>query len=259
MEQVNLQRPSRMKHVLTAILIGLLLWGSAMNTEASLTELIEGGPEMMKLLGDMIPPDWGYFSEIVEPMLDTIRMALIGTLFGAILSIPITLFSASNVFPSKWVVYPARFILNLLRAIPELLLAALFVPIFGIGMIPGIFALTFFSVGIIAKLTYESMEAIDPGPLEAMTAVGANKPVWILFSVIPQVSAPYLSYVLYVFEINVRAAAVLGLVGAGGIGLYYEHTLGFLLYDKTSSIIIFTLVIVLIIDYISHKIREKLV
>lgn len=86
-----------------------------------------------------------------------------------------------------------------------------------------------FSLGIIAKLFYESVESIDPGPMEAMTAVGANKIKWIIFGVVPQVMSSFMSFFLYAFEINIRAAAVLGLVGAGGIGLYYEKTLGFFL------------------------------
>jgi len=159
---------------------------------------------------------------------------------------------------SPWVYQIARFILNLLRTIPDLLLAAIFVAIFGLGLIPGILALAVFSVGLIAKLTYESLETIDRGPLEAMTSVGASKLQWIAFGVVPQILPHFISYVLYTFEINVRAAAVLGLVGAGGIGLYYEKTLGFLEYDKTNSIILLTLAVVLAIDYFSTKLREKL-
>jgi phosphonate transport system permease protein len=254
----SLKRPARTKSILTGILLLLLFWGSAAKTDATFTELFLGIPEMWKLLDEMMPPDWGYFGYIVEPMMETLRMAILGTTFGAILAIPVSLMAASNVVKSPILYYPARFILNLVRTIPDLLFAAIFVAIFGLGPIPGILALTFFSFGLISKLTYESVEAIDPGPLEAMTAVGSNKLQWIHFGVIPQVLAQFIAYFLYTFEVNVRAAAVLGLVGAGGIGLYYERTLGLLRYDKTSSIIIFTLVIVLLIDYASTKIREKL-
>jgi phosphonate transport system permease protein len=137
-------------------------------------------------------------------------------------------------------------------------MASIFVAIFGLGALPGMLALSVFSIGLIAKLLYEAIESIDPGPLEAMTAVGANKLQWIFFGVIPQITAHFTSYVLYTFEVNIRAAAILGLVGAGGIGEYYDKTLGFLEYDKTASIIIMTLLIVLIIDYVSTKLREKL-
>ncbi|MEI2281620.1 phosphonate ABC transporter, permease protein PhnE [Paenibacillus polysaccharolyticus] len=250
--------PGKTKHLLTLVIIVLLLWASAKQTDASFAELFTGGPEMWKLLKEMFPPRWSYFDNIVQGMLETIRMALIGTTIGAILAIPISIICAENLMPSRWIYYPARFLLNLIRTVPDLLLAALFVAVFGLGPVPGILALAVFSVGLIAKLTYETLETIDKGPLEAMTAVGMNRIQLIVYGVVPQLAAQFTSYVLYAFEINVRAAAILGLVGAGGIGLYYEATLGFLEYDKTNTIIIFTLAIVLIIDYVSTKLREKL-
>lgn len=250
--------PSKLKHMLTFILFILLLWGSSIQVDASFSKLVVGFPNIMDLLKEMVPPDWSYFQVITTAMLDTIRMAIIGTTLGAILAIPLALFAAINVFTSTFLYSPARLILNFIRTIPDLLLAAIFVAIFGIGPLPGILALTFFSIGLVAKLLYESIESIDPGPLEAMTAVGANKVQWIVYGVIPQVKAHFVSYVLYTFEVNVRAAAVLGLVGAGGIGLYYDRTLGFLQYQQTASIIIYTLVVVLVIDYVSTLLREKL-
>ncbi|MDA2439253.1 phosphonate ABC transporter, permease protein PhnE [Bacillus cereus] len=250
--------PSKLKHMLTFIQFILLLWGSSIQVDASFSKLVVGFPNIMDLLKEMVPPDWSYFQVITTAMLDTIRMAIIGTTLGAILAIPLALFAASNVFTSTFLYSPARLILNFIRTIPDLLLAAIFVAIFGIGPLPGILALTFFSIGLVAKLLYESIESIDPGPLEAMTAVGANKVQWIVYGVIPQVKAHFVSYVLYTFEVNVRAAAVLGLVGAGGIGLYYDRTLGFLQYQQTASIIIYTLVVVLVIDYVSTLLREKL-
>ncbi|MFD3445404.1 phosphonate ABC transporter, permease protein PhnE [Microbacteriaceae bacterium 4G12] len=250
--------PSKIKHIFTVVLLIALFWGSGAKIGASVPMLVEGLPNIMDLLKEMVPPDWSYFSKITTAMLDTIRMAVLGTTFGAILALPIALLSASNVFTSKFLYGPARFILNLIRTVPDLLLAAIFVAIFGIGPLPGILALTIFSMGLVAKLLYESIESIDRGPLEAMTAVGANKTQWIFYAIVPQITAHFISYVLYTFEVNVRAAAVLGLVGAGGIGLYYERTLGFLQYQQTSSIIVFTLIVVLIIDYISTTLREKL-
>jgi len=250
--------PSRTKHYFTAALVLLLVWGSAAKTEFTFAELWAGAPNMLDLLVRMFPPRWSYFDNIAPAMLETIRMAIVGTTIGAIVAVPIALASARNIAPSPWLNVPARFVLNLVRAVPDLLLASLFVAVFGLGALPGMLALAVFSAGLIAKLTYETVETIDKGPLEAMTAVGANRPQWIAFGVVPQVSAQFISYVLYTFEINVRAAAILGLVGAGGIGHYFEVTLGFLEYDKTNSIILFTLAVVLAIDYISMKLREKL-
>lgn len=250
--------PTRTKSIFTILLIIVLLWWSAYKTDASLTELIQGFPNIFDVLVQMIPPDWQYFQKIIEPLLETIRMAIIGTTFGAIIAIPLAIFCASNIVQSAYIFYPFRMILNLIRTIPDLLLASIFVAIFGIGSLPGIIALTIFSIGLIAKLLYESIESIDSGPLEGMTAAGANKIQWIFFGVVPQVTASFTSYVLYTFEVNIRAAAILGLVGAGGIGEYYDRTLNFLQYDRASSIIILTLIVVLFIDYCSTKLREKL-
>ncbi|WP_066267527.1 phosphonate ABC transporter, permease protein PhnE [Bacillus acidicola] len=258
MDAANKKRLKRIKTLLTVICILLLLVGSALVTQVSFTDLWNGLPNMGTLLGEMFPPDWSYFGYVTQPMLETIRMAVLGTTFGGIIAIPVALLSSSNVIRIPVIYQISRFIMNLIRTIPELLLAALFVPIFGIGEIPGIAAITVFSFGIIAKLTFESIEAIDPGPLEAMTAVGANKVQWIFFGVIPQVMAHYMSYFLYSFEINIRAAAILGYVGAGGIGLVLSNALSFFQYNQVLTIIIYTLIVVLIIDAVSNKIREKL-
>ncbi|MGG3892136.1 phosphonate ABC transporter, permease protein PhnE [Metabacillus fastidiosus] len=248
----------KLKYLFTFLLVLLLIFLSGQKIGFSFYELLIGLPNMGDLLVQMFPPNWAYFVRITEPILDTIRIAILGTTFGAILSIPLALLAAKNIFQSNWITYPARFILNLIRTIPDLLLASIFVAIFGIGAVPGILALAGFSFGIIAKLFYEAIESIDKGPLEAMTAVGANKIKWIALGVIPQVIPQFTSFFLYMFEVNIRAASVLGLVGAGGIGLYYEQTLGFFEYDKTASIIIYTLAVVLIIDIISNKLREKI-
>lgn len=259
MNRDRLQKPSNIKAYLTFILFILLVWGSAVRVDADLGKLILGFPEMGRILREMWPPDWGYFTKIADAMLETIRMAILGTTFGAILAVPISLLSARNITRSPILYLSARLMMNLIRTIPNLLLAALFVAIFGIGPIAGIGALTLFSFGLIAKLTYESLETIETEPLEAMTAVGATKSQLIVFGVIPQILPQFISYVLFTFEVNIRAAAVLGLVGAGGIGLYYDRTLGLMQYERASSIILFTLAIVLLIDYFSVKIREKLI
>lgn len=246
------------KTAMTTILVLFLVFWSVLYTGFSFSDLIYGLPQIGTLFTQMFPPDWSYLEQILNPMLDTIRMAIVGTFIGSIIAVPIALLCAKNISRSKWIAMPARFILNIVRTIPDLLLAAIFVAVFGIGQIPGVLAVIVLTISIVAKLLYEVLEAIEPGPLEAMTTVGANKTKWIIFGVVPQALASYVSYVLFAFEINIRAAAVLGLVGAGGIGLFYDQTLGLFQYDRTAMIILFTLVIVVIIDYISSKVREQL-
>lgn len=254
-----MRRKTSYKIFLSIFVVAFLVVWSFFYTKFSLGDLLYGIPQMMELFKSMFPPDLSYISDITKPMLDTIRMAIVGTFVGAILSIPISMLCANNVVKSNWITIPCRFILNIVRTIPDLLTAAVFVAIFGIGQIPGVLAIIILTISIICKLMYESLESIDDGPLEAMTAVGANKLKWITYAIVPQAIAPYMSYVLYAFEINIRAAAVLGLVGAGGIGLYYDETLALFQYQKTLTIILFTLAIVVIIDYISTKVRGKLV
>ncbi|MDF2963293.1 MAG: phosphonate transporter, permease protein [Paenibacillus sp.] len=253
-----LKKPSSLKPTLSTIFVLLLLVGSAYKTDASLMELIEGIPEMGKLFQEMYPPNWSYLSTVYEPMLETIRMAIIGTTVGSLVAIPISFLAARNVTRIPVLGVLSRFILNLVRTIPDLMFAGVFAAIVGYGALAGSIALAFFSFGLVSKLTYESIESIDPGPLEAMTAVGANKLQWIQFGVVPQVMAQFAAFVLYTFEVNVRAAAILGFVGAGGIGLILQRSLDRLRYDQASTIILFTLVVVLLIDYISTKLREKL-
>jgi phosphonate transport system permease protein len=258
MDYAKKRRVARIKSSLTVVFLLLILIGSYNYLGITSQKFFKGIPNIFLTLGSMLPPDWHYLSYITGPMLDTIRIAILGTTFGGILSIPVVILSSRNVTKAPYLFYPARFILNILRTIPELLLAALFVPIFGIGPVAGIAAITVFSLGIIAKLAYETVEAIDNGPLEAMTAVGANKTKWIFFGVIPQVTAQYMSYFLYAFEINIRSAVILGYVGAGGIGLIMNNMLASLQYNRVMSIIVYTLVVVVIIETLSNRIREKL-
>jgi phosphonate transport system permease protein len=254
----SLKKPSSLKTMLSFVFIVLLLFGSALKTEASLTELIQGIPEMGKLFYEMYPPNWSYLPTVIGPMIETIRMAIIGTTIGAIAAIPISFLAARNVTQIPVLSAVSRFVLNLVRTIPELMYAGVFAAIVGYGALAGTIALAFFSFGLVSKLTYESIESIDPGPMEAMTAVGANKLQWIHFGVIPQVMAQFAAFVLYTFEVNVRAAAILGFVGAGGIGLILQRSLDRLRYDQASTIILITLAVVLIIDYVSTRLREKL-
>ncbi|HCV9341783.1 phosphate/phosphonate ABC transporter permease [Staphylococcus aureus] len=235
-----LKKKVSLKTSFTFMLIIVLIIWSFIYTGFNFGDLMIGIPQIGDLFKQMIPPDFEYLQQITTPMLDTIRMAIVSTVLGSIVSIP------------------SRFILNIVRTIPDLLLAAIFVAVFGIGQIPGILALFILTICIIGKLLYESLETIDPGPMEAMTAVGANKIKWIVFGVVPQAISSFMSYVLYAFEVNIRASAVLGLVGAGGIGLFYDQTLGLFQYPKTATIILFTLVIVVVIDYISTKVRAHL-
>lgn len=231
-------------------------WFAGFNIFEVIAHLRKGGRILNKMFG---PPDVSYIPNIIPPMLETIRMALVGTFIGAIVALPVAVLAANNFIKSKWLHVPLRFVLNIFRTVPALVLASLFVAIFGTGAFSGVVALSIFTFGLVSKLTYESIESIDYGQVEALISLGANKLNILKYAIMPQILPQYMSYTLYGFEVNVRAAAILGYVGAGGIGQTFEHNLAWRNFDKVGIIIIFSFFVVMIIDLVSSSIRKRLV
>ncbi|MCF6420002.1 MAG: phosphonate ABC transporter, permease protein PhnE [Furfurilactobacillus sp.] len=220
--------------------------------------LIQNFDQFLALFKEMMHPDWKSAPFVVQPMLETIQMALIGTTLGTLLAIPAAIIAARNVVTNKWITGFVRIIFNMIRTLPDLLLAALFVAIVGIGPYAGVLTLTIFSFGMITKLFYECIETIDNGPLEAILTTGGKRSAMVMFAILPQVSSRFISYILYTFEINVRASTVLGYLGAGGIGQQLQTSLSQFRYDQTAVIILAILIMVLAIDGLSNFARERL-
>ncbi|KMJ58264.1 alkylphosphonate ABC transporter permease [Bacillus sp. LL01] len=253
--------PAKTKMKLTVIfslVIGFYIL-STVKTNATIGDLINGIPNMFKVMVKFFPPNLNVFVHILDPLATTIQMAIIATTIAAILCVPLSLLAAQNVTTNKFVYTFVRSMLNILRTIPDLVLAVIFVGLFGIGVLPGILALIIFSLGILAKLISETIESVDMNPMEAMSASGANTMQKIRFALIPQILPQFVSFVLYVFEINIRASVVLGLVGAGGIGIILSQQLRFYNYPNAMLIILVIFALVVIIEYISTKIREAIV
>ncbi len=259
-EKIVLNKPSQLKKYFTIAVVVFILWGSAEFANFSLINVImnfyQGGRLLGKMFGD---PAWDYAPKVLPPLLETIQMAIVSSMLGAIVAFPIALLASSNFTEHKVINQITRFILNIFRTIPSMVLASLFVAIFGSGNFAGVVALFIFSFGLIAKLLYESIEAIDPGQVEAIVSLGGNKMTILRYGILPQILPQYISYTLYTFEVNVRAAAVLGYVGAGGIGQFYERAYAFRYFDRVGIIVIITFVAVLIIDFVSSRIRKGLV
>lgn len=241
-----------------AIVASIYIW-SARSVEFDLIEIVRDFPVVINLLGDMIPPNWAYTARIVAPLIETIQIAILGTFIGAIFAIPMTLLAANNVNKNKPLYFITKGIMNFIRTIPQLLYASVLVAGIGLGAFAGMIALVIFSTAVIAKLTSESLEAIDYGPIEALQATGAGKLETIVYAVIPQILPAYASYSLYVFEINIRVSTVLGLVGAGGIGVPLNTSLQLFRYQNASIIILVTFIFVMLIDYTSTRLREVLI
>ncbi|MDI3270499.1 MAG: phosphonate ABC transporter, permease protein PhnE [Bacillota bacterium] len=221
-------------------------------------ELLQGLPQMIRLFQEFLHPDVSYLKKVLPALLDTLRMAIGGTAMGAFFSFPLLFWAAKNTAPAPWVYHLSRFLLNFLRTLPELLLAALFVAVVGLGMMSGLLAIAIFSLGIIGKLASEKVETIDPGPLEALQAVGAPLPVRILWAAWPQMSPDWLSYTLYTLEINIRAATILGLVGAGGIGSLLTTAMKSLAYPKVAAILLAVFFMVLLVEGWSSFMRRRI-
>ncbi len=249
-------RPTKI--ALTVImLVGLVV--STIATGADFGMFFANFGEFTVLFKEMAHPDWSYAYYVVDPLIETIKMAVLGTVIGSAVAFPFALLISRNIVKNKFVTGIFRFILNIVRTIPDLLLGAIFVAIVGIGPVAGIISLAVFTFGMVGKLFYEAIETIDEGPIEALTAAGANKFQIIQFAVFPQIQTYFISYTMYAFEINVRASTVLGYIGAGGIGMFLQRSLSLYRYDQTGLIVLVIFVVVLLIDHISNISREALI
>lgn len=245
-----------------AVVLAILIW-SARGTGASLGAFWEGLPGMAEYFQRLMPTaehPWPlpYLAEIRERLLETIKLALAATLVGSTIALPFVLVAAGNL-AARRVYALGRAFLNLLRTIPDLVLASLLAAAFGLGPLPGLLALIFFTFGVVAKLLSDTVETIDPGPMEAIAAAGGNRLQRAVFAVLPQVAPDYVAYSLYAFELNVRVAAVLGLVGAGGIGQILWRDINFFQYSRVGLIIAATFAVVFLIDSVSTWLRSRLV
>lgn len=195
----------------------------------------------------------------VGRMLESLYMALIGTVIGGVLAVPIAFISAANLTGSQLLTFPGKGVQAAIRTFPELLFGIIFVASFGPGALAGIMALGINSIGFLGKVFSDIIEGIDAGPSEAIRATGGTPLHVFVYSVVPQVLPEFASYVLYRFEINLRAAAVLGLVGAGGIGTMLTQRITFRRWDQVSTILLVIVAFVIVVDLISSYVRKRLV
>lgn len=203
--------------------------------------------------------EWSYLGESLRYMVESLQIAWVGTVIGAVLSLPLGFFGAKNV-SSGLVSNVMRQVLNGIRAFPEIILAiAIFIPIAGLGPVAGALAIGLHSVGTLGKLTAEVVEGIDPGPVEAARATGARPLQVQRWGVLPQVLPEVVAFWLYRFEINIRAAAVLGVVGAGGIGFILQQAISFGRFPRAGMVIIVVVVATILVDTVSGWIRRRII
>ncbi len=242
--------------LLLLLAAGLYIW-AALGVEFSVTRIFNNLEHAVDFGDRMFPPDFSVASTVTASIIETIQMALIGTTLAAIISLPLAIMAARNV-SAKPVQAVARLILNGLRTIPSIIWGLFFVAIVGLGPFPGILALTFYAAGYLGKFYYEGIESIDGGPLKSLRTVGASRLQVFRWGVFPQVLPLMVGYTLYMFEYNVRAASILGIVGAGGIGFYLYTYINNFQYDRAATALLLLLVVVTIIDSASSRIRARL-
>lgn len=215
-------------------------------------------PAVVQLSREMFPPDFSRFPGWLRPLADTLAMSIAGTAIAVGLSLPLALLAAGNTTPNRVVYHVARLVLNLLRSIPELIMGIILVAMVGFGALPGVLALGLHSVGMVGKFFAESIEHVDPKPVEAARATGATTPQVVWHAVVAQVMPQLADTTIYRWEYNFRASTVLGAVGAGGIGFELIAALRVLDYAQVSAILICMLACVTLVDGLGAALRRGL-
>lgn len=241
------------------VLLGVYCW--QIMTEDTMWIFVNDAPtQAADLISRMFPPKWSYINELYKALWDTLNIATLGTLLGIILAFPVAFLAARNTTPSKVFIRPlAIFIIVASRSINSLIWALLLVAILGPGMLAGILAIALRSIGFVAKLLYEAIEEINPASVEALASTGASKSQVINYAILPQILPTFLGISIFRWDINIRESTILGLVGAGGIGLFLSSSLNVLAWPQVTLIIIIILATVVVSEMISAKVRKLII
>lgn len=249
-------------YIILGVVVFIYCWEI---TKINLKNLFDPGPTFGRLLKDFVTVDLSakVVNNVAREMIITTMQALMATTLGGILAVPFSFLAAKNLTGKSkfliWIFYITRSVFNILRSIEALLYVAIFVFWVGIGPFAGMLALSITTFALMGKLFSEAIENIDPGPIEATTATGANKIQTIVYAIVPQIVPPFLSYLIYQWDINIRMATIIGFAGGGGIGLTLSTFFGSLQYHKAGTVILFIVVVVAVMDFASAKIRERFV
>lgn len=262
-EQITLEnghsvlRP-RSRLPLILLCLSVVIYISIQMTGFDLKLLITRAHEFPVILSKIFNPNTGYIRKVIPPLIETIQMSIVGTVVGCIIGLPLAIFASSNINKNRPTLLFFRFLLSVMRSIPTLIYAYIFALIFSLGPLAGTVAIVVFTVGIVAKMLYESIETIDMGPFEAMQSFGATTLQSFWAACMPQILPTYLDDCLYCFELNVRASAILGYVGAGGLGILIRERTGLRAYNDLGMILLTLFLVVWLIDILNDRLRSKL-
>lgn len=253
----EVKRP-KSKMPLIIICIVIVLAFSIRMTGFDLGIIVKRFAQLGVILGKIFHPDFSFLPKVIGPLIDTIKMSLLGTIIGCTLALPIAILSSSNINKNKILLSLCKFLLAIVRTLPTIIIATIAALIFSLGTFAGTVAITIFTFGVVGKMLFESIETIDMGPFEAMESFGANKFEAFWSACIPQIFPTYLSHCLYCFEMNIRAASILGYVGAGGLGLLINERIGWRDYNSLGTVLLVLFIAVVLVDFLSTYFRKKL-
>ncbi len=240
------------------VIVGIYYW-ALKGTDTSVSNLAKGTPFMFDFIGRMFPPDISNLGRFLSKTFETIQMAIIGSSLGALIALPLSFLAARNVTPNKFIYHIVRGIFDSFRGINEVVWGLIFVSMVGLGPFPGVLALTIHVVGALGRYFSEAIETADPEIIKAILSTGASKTQMIVRGILPQVKPLFINYSLYYLENNFRAATVLGLVGAGGIGMELLTSIRLFRSQEVLTILIIMVATVIIIDRLSAYIRKKII
>jgi phosphonate transport system permease protein len=241
--------------------LAFVSWCFQVMTRDTIWAFVTDAPRQAADIGSrMVPPDWAYTRELLWPLWETLNIATLGTLIGLVLAVPVAFLAARNTTPSVALVRPvALLVIVSSRSINSLIWALLLVAILGPGPLAGVFAIALRSIGFIGKLLYEAIEEIDARQVEAIEASGASRAQVMAWGVVPQVAPTLAGVTVFRWDINIRESTVLGLVGAGGIGVKLEAALGSLAWPKVTMLLLAILATVVVSEWISARVRRHLI
>jgi phosphonate transport system permease protein len=252
-------RRERVRHArLVAAIVATCIAALAIAGFFDAARFVDGAPAIARLASEMVPPDFARWRSWLAPLLDTLAMSVAGTALAVALSLPLALLAAANTTPHPLASRAARMLLAALRSVPEIILGILFVAAVGFGALPGVLALALHLVGMVAKFYAEAIEHVDAKPIEAANAAGASRLQTIAHAVLPQVMPQLADITIYRWEYHFRASAVLGIVGAGGIGFELMAALRLVKYDEVAAILLTILACVVVVDGIGAQLRRRL-
>lgn len=250
------QKPSFVPLIVLILVVFTII--SMRVTGFNLTAILTRGNQFFVILKGMFPPDLSFLNRVWNPLFDTIKMSLLGSLTGAIVSVPLALLASSNIVGSKIITGFFKLFFSILRTLPTIVTALIATFVFGLGTMAGTLAIFIFTVAYVGKLTYEQIESLDMSTFEALESMGLTKFQAFRYAVVPEILPTFLSTTLFNFEGNLRYASILGYVGAGGLGIILNEQLGWREYANVGTILIVLIVTVAIIEMISEYARKKL-